>query len=64
MTDDEITGKQLLSEFESLLRDTSVYLYKVGKRVCVGVKKAFDAADEKRENSDVATATNGTEISK
>lgn len=56
----EVSGKQVLSEFETLLKDTGMYLFSVGKRVYCFIKKAIkkhENADKREEqNCDIISA--------
>ncbi len=50
----DITGKELLDEFENFLIDTSYYLYKVGKRIYVSVKNAIKKSDDAPDANECA----------
>ncbi|MCH5162886.1 MAG: hypothetical protein J1G38_05300 [Clostridiales bacterium] len=58
---DEITAKQVLIEFETLLKDTGLYLFSVGARIVRAVKKAVKKS-EKDDSSDGATADGATAL--
>jgi len=59
---DKITGKQLLLEYESVLKDTGTYLLELGRSACGKIKGAL-ATDGKGSEADGALAAASTTIS-
>ncbi len=55
VTENKITGKQILSEIEELLQNIGEYLFQVGKTVYVKVKVALADKDKKSDGDDEIT---------
>ncbi|MDE7463999.1 MAG: hypothetical protein K2M48_03120 [Clostridiales bacterium] len=56
---DKVTGMQLLSEFETLLIDTGIYMVSVGKRIFGYLKKSIENAKAERDSDKESAAPVG-----
>ncbi|MCH5154691.1 MAG: hypothetical protein J1F71_05715 [Clostridiales bacterium] len=50
MTEDRITGKQVLLDAVTLIKDTGAYIYELSKNVIVMIKNVIVTAKDEKED--------------